>query len=49
MVRYDNEAGKGDHRHFDNDESAYVFRTVDRLVADFLDDVTRWRNENRNP
>jgi hypothetical protein len=49
VVRYDNETGKGDHRHFDEKETVYVFSTVDRLVADFLEDVTRWRNENRNP
>lgn len=49
VVRYDNEAGKGDHRHFGDDESLYAFRSVDRLVEDFLDDVRRWRNENRNP
>ena len=49
VLRYDNEAGKGDHRHFGNDQSQYVFRSVDRLVDDFLDDVERWRNENRNP
>lgn len=49
VVRYDNEAGKGDHRHFGDDESLYAFATVDRLVADFFSDVKRWRNENRNP
>ena len=49
VVRYDNEAGKGDHRHFGNDELPYAFRSVDRLLEDFLDDVKRWRHENRNP
>ena len=48
VVRYDNEAGKGDHRHCKKDVSRYVFRSVDRLVNDFLDDVKRWRNENSN-
>lgn len=49
VVRYDNETGKGDHWHFGNDESPYTFTTVDRLVADFFNDVRRWRSENRNP
>lgn len=49
VVRYDNEAGKGDHRHVGDHERSYAFSTVDRLVLDFFADVERWRNENRNP
>ncbi len=48
VLRYDNEAGKGDHRHFGSREKPYAFSTVDRLVADFFEDVRRWRDENRN-
>jgi uncharacterized protein DUF6516 len=48
VLRYDNEAGKGDHKHVRSTETAYHFSTINRLVADFLWDVTRWRNENRN-
>lgn len=48
VVRYDNEAGKGDHRHFGNDESAYAFTTPDRLVSDFESDIARWNDENRD-
>ena len=48
VLRYDNEAGKGDHKHVDAGEAAYAFSTVERLVADFFQDVTRWRDENRN-
>jgi hypothetical protein len=48
VLRYDNEAGKGDHKHIDAKEVAYAFSTVERLVADFFHDVTRWRDENRN-
>ena len=48
VVRYDNESGKGDHRHFGGSESPYAFSTIDALVSDFFNDVTRWRNENRN-
>ncbi len=49
VVRYDNEATKGDHRHFGETESSYTFQTVDTLIADFERDIARWNNENRNP
>ena len=46
VVRYDNEVGKGDHRHFNGKESAYIFRTPDKLIADFQRDIARWNREN---
>ena len=49
VVRYDNELGKGDHRHFGDRETAYEFETPDRLVADFQRDIARWNRENRHP
>jgi hypothetical protein len=48
VVRYDNEAGKGDHRHFGEKESTYTFRTPEKLIADFEHDIARWIRENRN-
>lgn len=48
VLRYDNEAGKGDHRHFGGKESVYVFTTPEQLVADFQNDIARWNNENLN-
>jgi hypothetical protein len=48
VLRYDNEADKGDHRHFSGRESAYRFTTPERLLADFERDITRWNNENRD-
>ena len=39
MVRYDNETGKGDHRHVGGREEGYHFRSVEALVADFLRDI----------
>jgi hypothetical protein len=48
VVRYDNEVGKGDHRHFGLVERTYKFTTLDQLVADFQRDIARWNNENRN-
>jgi hypothetical protein len=43
IVGYDNERGKGDHRHVQGRESAYRFRSPDRLIADFLADVDEAR------
>jgi len=48
VLRYDNEVGKGDHRHYGDKESIYKFTTPDQLVADFQRDIARWNNENRN-
>jgi hypothetical protein len=39
ILRYDNEAGKGDHRHIGGHETPYVFTTAERLFADFLADI----------
>lgn len=43
FVRYDNERGKGDHRHVGNEESDYEFTTLEALLDDFESDVTNWR------
>lgn len=40
-MRYDNEAGKGDHKHIGNTETGYNFTDIDRLLADFWTDVGR--------
>ena len=34
VLRYDNERGKGDHRHVGPLEQPYVFSTPDKLMAD---------------
>ena len=47
VVRYDNERGKGDHRHREGREEPYRFVDVESLVADFLDDVATARGERR--
>ncbi len=39
QVGYDNERGKGDHKHIGKVEIPYKFTTVEQLVADFLADV----------
>jgi hypothetical protein len=43
VLRYDNEAGKGDHRHVGEVETAYRFTAPDQLLADFWRDVDQWR------
>jgi hypothetical protein len=45
-VRYDNEVGKGDHRHYAGTENRYKFTTPDRMIADFQKDIARWNREN---
>lgn len=45
LVGYDNERGKGDHRHVEDRQEQYRFRTVEKLVFDFLADVRRLRGE----
>jgi hypothetical protein len=43
VVRYDNEAGKGDHKHLGENEIPYVFDTIQTLLDDFWNDVDNWR------
>ena len=41
VVRYDNEAGKGDHRHVGKRERPYDSHRFGKLQADFWADVAR--------
>ncbi len=43
VMRYDNEAGKGDHKHLGDLETDYFFSNLDQLQTDFWDDVEQWR------
>jgi hypothetical protein len=43
VLRYDNEAGKGDHKHVGDLEAPYPFTSPRQLLADFWDDVNNWR------
>lgn len=49
VVRYDNERGKGDHRHVKGRELPYRFTTPEKLLRDFGDDIRSWDHENRRP
>ncbi len=39
IVRYDNETGKGDHKHIGEKEIPYKFISVEKLIEDFIDDI----------
>jgi hypothetical protein len=43
VLRYDNEAGKGDHKHLGANETPYVFKTVDQILVDFWHNVDQWK------
>lgn len=45
IVGYDNELGKGDHKHLRDVESGYRFVSVEKLVMDFLADVERAKDD----
>ncbi|MEY2633606.1 MAG: hypothetical protein RIR00_2260 [Pseudomonadota bacterium] len=44
VVGFDNERGKGDHKHIDAEEQAYAFIGVDQLIDDFFLEVEKWKN-----
>lgn len=46
IVGYGNESGKGDHKHIRDVETRYKFIDVETMVANFLADVERIRNEH---
>ena len=41
-IRYDNERGKGDHRHLAGQETDYVFVSLTKLLDDFERDIETW-------
>src|SRR5271170_7538875 len=45
LIGYDNERGKGDHRHMLDRERSYRFTTIDALLADFVADIEKARSE----
>ena len=46
VIRFDNERGKGDHRHVRDLETPYDFSQPGRLLSDFNAEVERWNREN---
>jgi hypothetical protein len=45
VLRFDNEAGKGDHKHVGAHQVPYAFTTLAQLVDDFWREVEGWRRE----
>jgi hypothetical protein len=43
VLRYDNETGKGDHKHIGEREAPYPFTDLATLETDFWKDVETWR------
>lgn len=43
VLRYDNETGKGDHKHMGEQEIPYAFTTPQALLNNFWNDVDNWR------
>lgn len=45
VLGYDNERGKGDHRHAGGREEAFVFTSIDDLLARFVAEVETLRRQ----
>lgn len=45
MIGYDNERGKGDHRHIEDQEFPYAFVSIETLLDQFVEDVETMRSE----
>jgi hypothetical protein len=43
VMRYDNERGKGDHKHIGERECAITFTTIENLIASFQADINQLR------
>jgi hypothetical protein len=43
VLRFDNEAGKGDHKHIGPKEIPCIFTTPQALLDDFWNEVDHWR------
>jgi hypothetical protein len=46
VVRFDNEAGKGDHAHIGHTEYRVAFDSVEALMVQFRKAIERWNHEN---
>ena len=46
VLRFDNEAGKGDHRHMNGIETPLEFDNLAGLLADFWKEVDEWVRQN---
>lgn len=46
VIGYDNERGKGDHRHWKGSEEPYAFAGVRQLIADFRKDMAAYKERH---
>jgi hypothetical protein len=46
VLRFNNESGKGDHKHVGGTESRITFTDPDQLLADFREEIESWNDEN---
>jgi len=46
IIGYDNERGKGDHRHYRGTETRYELVSIDQLLADFVAAVEEERRSS---
>ena len=46
VMRYDNEAGKRDHRHLGTVEMGYKFKSPRQLMVDFFNGIQRYNHEH---
>lgn len=44
VLRYDNERGKGDHKHIADEKIPCIFTTPQALLDEFWNDVDHWRS-----
>ena len=44
IVGFDNERGKGDHKHIKGTEFPYLFESVEKLINDFMIEVRKLRS-----
>ena len=49
LIGYDNERGKGDHKHIGGSEEPFEFTSLDQIILDFRHAVEGWRDANANP
>lgn len=43
VIGYDNAEGRGDHRHYWETERPYRFKSLSQLVADFYEDIEKFK------
>lgn len=46
VIGFDNEIGKGDHKHIGGEQYPYQFIDIDRLLTDFFMEVEQWKKDH---